>query len=291
MILVTGANGRTGRAVLELLHGRGIPVRAMVRDAAKATGLMGTEVAVADFSKPHTLPSVLEGIDRVYLTSAPDPEQVTMHRNLISAAAQVGVRYIVRHSVRGADDNSPIKIARWHAASQRELESSGVAWTHLQPVFNMQNFLRFASSIQSHGTFFAPMRDGAISMVDARDVASVAVEALTAAGHEEQTYLVTGAEPLTFADAAQELSEVLGRPIRFLDVSPEQARAGMLAAGMSEWYVQDMLGFYAFYATGAGAYVSDVVPRIVGRPGRRFRQFVEDHRAAFDASAELVRQS
>ena len=68
-------------------------------------------------------------------------------------------------------------------------------------------------------------------------------------------------------------------------MSPEQARTGMLAAGMPEWYVQDMLGFYAFYATGAGAYVSDVVPRIVGRPGRRFRQFVEDHRATFDASA------
>ena len=284
MILVTGANGRTGRAVLEMLHSRGASVRAMVRDAAKATGLLATEVAVADFSQPRTLPSVLEGIDSVYLTSAPDPEQVTMHRNLIRAAAQAGVRYIVRHSVRGADDNSPIKIARWHAASQRELESSGVAWTHLQPVFNMQNFLRFASSIQSHGTFFAPMHDGAISMVDARDVASVAVEALTAAGHEEQTYLVTGPEPLTFADAAQQLSNVLGRPIRYIDVSPEQARTGMLAAGMPEWYVQDMLGFYAFYATGAGAYVSDVVPRLVGRPGRRFRKFVEDHRATFDAS-------
>jgi uncharacterized protein YbjT (DUF2867 family) len=256
----------------------------MVREAAKATGLMGTETVVADFGKPHTLTSVLEGIDSVYLTSAPDPEQVTMHRNLIRAAAQVGVRYIVRHSVRGADDDSPIKIARWHAASQRELESSGVAWTHLQPVFNMQNFLRFASSISSQGTFFAPMRDGAISMVDARDVASVAVEALTAAGHEEQTYLVTGPEPLTFADAAQQLSSVLGRPIRYVDVSPEQARTGMLAAGMSEWYVEDMLGFYAFYATGAGAYVSDVVPRIVGRPGRHFRQFVEDHRVTFDGS-------
>src|SRR5688572_12561199 len=82
MILVTGANGRTGRAVLELLHSHGVPVRAMVRDAAKATGLMGTETVVADLSKPHTLTSVLEGIDSVYLTSAPDPEQVTMHRNL-----------------------------------------------------------------------------------------------------------------------------------------------------------------------------------------------------------------
>jgi uncharacterized protein YbjT (DUF2867 family) len=284
MILITGANGRTGRAVLEMLHRRGIPVRAMVRDAAKAIRLPGTEIVVADFSKPHTLPSVLDGIDSVYLTSAPNPEQVTMHRNFIRAAAQAGVRYIVRHSVRGADDNSPIKIARWHAASQRELETSGIAWTHLQPVFNMQNFLRFASSIRSQDTFFAPMRDAAISMVDARDVASVAVEVLTSTGHEGQTYLVTGPEPLTFADAAQELSNVLGRPIRYVDVSPEQARKGMIATGMPEWYAQDMLQFYAFYATGAGAYVSDAVPRIGGCPGRRFRQFVEDHRAAFDAS-------
>jgi uncharacterized protein YbjT (DUF2867 family) len=285
MVLVTGANGRTGREVLKLLHSRGTPVRAMMRDVSKATGLpVGTEMVVADFGKPETLPRALEGIDKVYLTSAPDPEQVTLHRNFILAAVQAGVHYIVRHSVRGADENSPIKIARWHAASQGELERSGLAWTHLQPVFNMQNFLRFASSIRSQGAFHAPMRDGAMTMVDARDVASVAVVALTATGHEGHTYLVTGPEPLAFVDAAQQLSVVLKRPIRYVDASPEQARNGMLKAGMPEWYVEDMLGIYAFYATGAGAVVSDVVPRIVGQPGRSFREFVEDYRETFHAS-------
>jgi uncharacterized protein YbjT (DUF2867 family) len=286
MILVTGANGRTGRAVVELLRSRGNAVRAMVRDRAKARAVpLGVEIALADFGKPQTLPAMLEGIDEAYLTSAPDPEQVALHRHFIRAAAQAGVRHIVRHSVRGADENSPIKIARWHAASQVELEKSGVAWTHLQPVFNMQNFLRFAPSIRSQGAFHAPMRDAAISMVDARDVAAVAVEALTTAGHEGNTYLVTGPEPLAFADAAQQLSALLDRPIRYIDVSPDQARNGMLGAGMPAWYVEDMLGFYAFYATGAGAYVSDVVPRIIGRPGRSFRQFVEDYRATFLDSA------
>src|SRR4030095_4847414 len=148
MILVTGANGRTGRAVLELLHSRGVPVRAMVRNAANATGLLATEMVVADFGKPQTLPSVVKGIDSAYLTSAPDPEQVAMHRNFIRAAAQAGVRHIVRQSVRGADEHYPIKIAPWHAASERERETSGVGWTHLQPVFQMQNFLRFASTIR-----------------------------------------------------------------------------------------------------------------------------------------------
>ena len=286
MILVTGANGRTGRVVAEVFHSRGIPVRAMVRDPAKAIGLpLGVEIVVADFGTPHTLPIVLQGIHKVYLTSAPDPEQVTLHRNFIRAAAQAGVRHIVRHSVRGADEHSPIKIARWHAASQRELEESGIAWTHLQPVFNMQNFLRFASSIRSQNAFYAPMRDGAISMVDARDVASVAVEALTSAGHEGNTYLVTGPEPLAFFDAAQQLSAILKRSIRYVDASPEQARNGMLMAGMPDWYVEDMLGFYEFYATGAGAVVSDVVPRLVGQPGRTFRQFVEDHRVTLDVDA------
>jgi uncharacterized protein YbjT (DUF2867 family) len=285
MVLVTGANGRTGREVLKLLHSRGTPVRAMVRNDSKAVALpVGTEVVVADLGKPETLPRALKDIDKVYLTSAPDPEQVTLHRNFIIAAVQAGVQHIVRHSVRAADENSPIKIARWHAASQGELERSGLAWTHLQPVFNMQNFLRFASSIRSQGAFHAPMRDGAMAMVDARDVASVAVVALTAAGHEGHTYSVTGPEPLTFADTAQQLSAVLERPIRYVDVSPEQARNGMLAAGMPEWYVEDMLGFYAFYATGAGAVVSDVVPRIVGRLGRSFREFVEDYRESFHAS-------
>jgi uncharacterized protein YbjT (DUF2867 family) len=284
MILVTGATGKTGRALVQELVSMGVAVRAVVRDRAKAADIAaaGAEIAVADLSRAETLASILVGIDKAYLMTAADPQQVMLHSNFIRAAKQAGVRHIVRHSVRGADPDSPIKLGRWHAISQKELEDSGMVWTHLQPVYNMQNFLTFAATIQSQGAFYAPMRDGALSMVDARDVAAVAATTLVDdIHHRRKTYLITGPEALTFAEAAEQLSAVLGKPVRYTDVSREDARKALLQRGMPEWYVEDLLGFYDFYSTGAGAPLSDVVARITRQPGRRFRQFVQDYRSEF----------
>jgi uncharacterized protein YbjT (DUF2867 family) len=202
-----------------------------------------------------------------------------LHRNFIRAAKHSGVRHIVRHSVRGAAADSPIKICRWHAESQQELEESGIAWTHLQPVYNMQNILKLARAIRSQGALLAPMKNGAVSMVDARDVAAVAAECLTGEGHAGQTYLVTGPEGITFADVAARLSQGLGVAVPYVDAAIASARTGMLKMGMAEWYVEDLLGFYAWYASGASSAVSDVVARLTKQPGRAFAQFVEDHRA------------
>jgi uncharacterized protein YbjT (DUF2867 family) len=284
MILVTGATGKTGRALVQELVSKGVAVRAVVRDRAKAADIAaaGAEIAVADLSRAETLASILVGIDKAYLMTAADPQQVMLHSNFIHAAKQAGVRHIVRHSVRGADPDSPVKLGRWHAISQKELEDSGMVWTHLQPVYNMQNFLTFAATIQSQGAFYAPMRDGALSMVDARDVAAVAATTLIDdIHHRRKTYLITGPEALTFAEAAEQLSAVLGKPVRYMDISREDARKALLQRGMPEWYVEDLLGFYDFYSTGAGAPVSDVVARITRQPGRRFRQFAQDYRSAF----------
>jgi uncharacterized protein YbjT (DUF2867 family) len=286
MILVMGATGKTGRELVKILAAMGVQVRAAVRDRAKAADMaaLGVEVALSDLSKPETLAPLLEGVEKAYLVSPPDPQQVILHSNFIVAATKAGIKHIVRHSVRWAGDASPIKICRWHAASQKELEDSGIAWTHLQPVYNMQNFLKFAPSIQSQGSFYAPMKDGALSMVDARDVAAVAARTLTGNGHEGSSYVVTGPEALTFTQAAAQLSAALAKPIQYVNVDPAAARNLMLKTGMPEWYVDDLLGFYALYGTGAGAAVSDAVAKITGTRGRTFREFAEDFRAVILAS-------
>jgi uncharacterized protein YbjT (DUF2867 family) len=284
MILVTGATGNTGRPLVQQLVRMGMRVRAVVRNPAKAGDLAaaGVEIAVADLSRPGTLAPALIGIEKAYLMTAADPQQVMLHSNFIRAAKQAGVRHIVRHSVRGADLDSPIKLARWHATSEKELEDSGIAWTHLQPVYNMQNFLKLAPTIQSRDAFYAPMKGAALSMVDARDVAAVAAVVLVNdAHHQRKTYLITGPEPLTFADAAAQLSAALGRPVQYMDIAPENAWKAMQQMGMPEWYVEDLLGFYDFYSTGVGAVVSDVTARTTGQPGRTFRQFAQDYRTAF----------
>ncbi|WP_280154389.1 NAD(P)H-binding protein [Piscinibacter sp. XHJ-5] len=286
MILVTGATGQTGRALVDLLSRGGTPVRALVRDASKAAALPkhNVQAVVGDLGIPSSLPEVLEGVTAAYLNTAAHPAQVEWHGHFIDAARRAGVRHIVRHSVRGAEPTSAVKICRWHAQSECELEASGIAWTHLRPVYNMNNLLKLTGSIVGQGAFFAPMKDAQLAMVDARDVAAVAAAALGGGAHEGRQYLVTGPEAIGFAEAAAALAAVLARPVRYVDVSPGQAREGMLRLGMPAWYVDDLIGFYDFYSSGAGAVVSDVVPRLTGRSGHAFAAFARHHRSRFQPS-------
>jgi uncharacterized protein YbjT (DUF2867 family) len=284
MILVTGATGKTGRALVKELVTMGRRVRALVRDPTRAADLaaQGVELVVGDLGEPATLPAALAGIRSAYLMSTADPRQVMLHSNFIRAADRAAVSHIVRHSVRGADSDSPVKLARWHAASEQELERSGMQWTHLQPVYNMQNFFRFAPAIQSQGAFSAPMNDAALSMVDVRDIAAVAAAALSGNGHAGKRYVITGPAPLTFIEAAAQLTQTLHKPVRYVNLRPEDARVAFLRAGMPQWYVDDLLRLYDFYGSNAGAVVTDVVQRTTGRPGRTFLEFARDHRSLFD---------
>jgi uncharacterized protein YbjT (DUF2867 family) len=119
-------------------------------------------------------------------------------------------------------------------------------------------------------------------MVDTRDVAAVAAAIfIDNAHHQCKTYVITGPEALTFAEAAEQLSTVLGRPIQYKDITREDARKALLHRGVPGWYIEDLLGFYDFYSTGAGAAVSDVVARTTRHPGRRFHQFAQDYQSAF----------
>lgn len=283
MILVTGSTGNTGRALLELLSRDGTPVRALARDAKKAAALSkhNVKAVIADLGVPSSLPAALEGVTTAYLMTAAHPAQVEWHGNFIEAARRAGVQHVVRHSVRGADAASHVKICRWHAESERELETSGLEWTHLRPVYNMDNLLKLSTAISTQGALFAPMKDALVAMVDARDVAAVAAAALTGGSHERKAYLITGPEAIGFAEAARVLGTVLERPVRYVDVPPTLAHEGMLKLGMPAWYADDLIGFYDFYSSGAGAAVSDTVTRLTGGPGRGFAAFAHDHRSHF----------
>src|SRR4029450_8065833 len=133
--------GNTGRALLELLSRDGKPVRALVRDAKKAAALprRNVQAVIADLGIPSSLPAALDGVTTAYLMTAAHPAQVEWHGNFIEAARRAGVQHVVWHSVRGADAAPHVKICRWHAESDGELETSGLEWTHLRPVYNMDN--------------------------------------------------------------------------------------------------------------------------------------------------------
>ena len=179
MILVTGATGNTGRAVVGGLVAAGVGVRAMVRRAEQAASFPAeVEVRVADMGRADSLPAALEGAEQILLISPLDPSLVEMQGQMAQAARAAGVRRIVKISTEIAHPESEALIGRWHGLAEQAVEATGLAFFHLRPCNFMQNLYSFAGETQSSGSFSAPLGAARISLVHVDDLAAVTVAAL-----------------------------------------------------------------------------------------------------------------
>lgn len=283
-ILVTGATGTIGSILIEKLSAARVPARALVRNREKGERIekLGLEVAPGDLDKPETLKPALAGIEKVFLLSSPDPRQSELQSNLVQAAREAGVRHIVKLSVIGIGSGlESISLGRLHLETEKEIERSGMAYTHLRPNGFMQNTLMHAATIKAQGAFYAPFGESRESCVDARDVAAVAFSTLTEEGHEGKAYEITGPESLSYAEMARELSSALGREIKYVEVPVEAARTAMLGAGMQTWLTEALVELFYFYRDGGAAHVTDTVRQVTGQAPITFAQFARDYAQAF----------
>jgi len=282
-VLVTGATGNTGRAVVADLARRGVPVRAMVRAGADRGRLPAdVAVAVADFDDPVSVAAALRGAERAYLVTPSSERAEAQQRRFADLAVQAGVGHLVVLSQLGSDEQSPVRFLRYHAAMERHIRDLGIGYTFLRPNLFFQGLLAFARTIAADGRFYAPIGDARVSAVDVRDIAAVAAAVLTEAGHDGATYTLTGPAPITHADIAAALTSALGRDITFVDVPPG-AFAQSLQGILPDWQIQGLLEDYAHYRRGAAASVSPAVAEITGRPATDVRQFAHDYARAFAA--------
>jgi uncharacterized protein YbjT (DUF2867 family) len=283
VILVTGATGLVGGAVVRQLAAQGVPVRALVRSPEKAAALAGptVETVVGDFDRPETLGPALKRVTRALLISHHDVRQVEQQGNFVEAARRAGGVHVVKLSGLATAPGSPSQSGRWHAETEAQIRDTGLPWTFLHPPYFMQNLLRAAPAIAAHGVLTAAMKDGRIAMVDARDVAAVAVAALTAPGHEGQTYAITGPEALSHAMVAATLSKAVGRPIEYRDIPLDALREQLVSGGAPPWLVEVRMEFTSVLREGFAAAVTDTVLRTTGRPPRAFAAFAAEHAASF----------
>src|SRR2546427_6583855 len=234
MILVTGATGSNGSALVRRLSARGVPVRALVRSAAKAAGISSlpkVEIVEGDMARPETLIGALRGVDCAMLISSSDPMMLEVQSNFIEAARKAGVKHVVKLSGIIAELDSPFRFSRMHAEIERRLEASGMAFTHLRAGEFMPAYFRQVPSITGRSALFLPMDDAKIASIDVGDITEVAAAALTNSGHEGKIYPLTGPEALTMAEVAEKLSAVTGKQIRYVNLTPEDAKKAQLAAG------------------------------------------------------------
>jgi uncharacterized protein YbjT (DUF2867 family) len=259
-------------------------MRAMIRsrESAKAlAALEGVEPVVGDFDDPASVERALQGVEKAFLLTNSTERAEAQQLGFVDAARRTGLKHIVKLSQFAADKNSPVRFLRYHAAVERAIVDSGIAYTFLRPNLYMQGLLAFRASIKSTGKFFAAAGDAKVSVVDVRDNAAAAAAALTEPGHEGRVYDLTGPEALTHADMAARLSAAVGRPITFVDIPPAAMHDALLGAGFPRWQAEGLLEDYAHYRRDEASAVRPGVQQATGKPARSFSDFAQDYASAF----------
>lgn len=243
MILVTGSTGLTGSAVVREFARQSRAVRAMVRnpiasDAWHATP--GVQTVLADLLVPSSLRAALAGIDVVVLISSADEQMAQAQGNLIDAAVAAGVTRIVKVSGMGADVASPFRFARAHAQIEQRLGSAAVDWTLLRPSQFMQVYYREVPTMSASGTIAQPLGSARLAPIDVEDIAKIAYLTATGEGHGSKVYEMTGPQALTMTEVCEILTSVVGKPIRYVDITPAEKRQRLIDSGLPPRFADDL---------------------------------------------------
>ena len=275
--VVFGARGNVGRHVADGLLAAGERVRATSRTPEAAGLSPRLEVVAADLERPETLLAALAGAEKVFLYAKPDGVQ-----GFVEAAGSAGVRHLVLLSsaavVAGDAERNP--IARQHRAVELAIERSGIDWTFIRPgMFATNTLWWWRTPIRAEGLVRTPYPDAQTAPVHEKDMAALAVTALTESGHRGQAYTVYGPESLTLRRQVEHIGDAIGRKVRLDVVSVEAARAEMsrtippigVETFLRQWAARD----------GTPAEISTTVAEVTGRPARTYARWAKDHAGDF----------
>ncbi len=277
---MTGATGRIGREVIAQLLAAGVPVRALTRRPATAGLPAAVEVVTGDLTVPESIDAALAGVRAVFLlwTAPPDTAPAVVDR--LAARTRRVVFLSSPHQTPHPFFQQPNPMARFHAGVERLLVIAGLEPTVLRPGMFASNARSWwAPAIRRGDVVRWPYGAAETAPIDDRDVAAVAARALDEDGHVGRDYVLTGPQSLSQAEQVNIIGAVIGRPIRFEELSPDDFRRE--TAGSWPRPAVDML-LAAWGATiGRPAFVTSTVFDVCGSPPRTFRQWVADHAASF----------
>lgn len=279
-ILVTGATGNIGSEIVKRLRARNADFAVMTsRPGSSAAGVVEVQ---GDFLDPASLLRAFAGVDTLFLVFPMVPDMPLMAANAVAAAKAAGVGHIVRSSGAGADANSEAAIARMHGEIDALVRGSGIAFTLLLPTSFMQNMVNFHGDSIRSGALYAPRGDGAMAVIDVRDIADVAVEVLTnPAAHASCSYTLTGPENLTDAQMVSAIAREIGRDVRYVDIPEQAALDAMTRMGVPPKVIEWLMSLNYVIKQGWAAGESPMVEKITGHPPRNFGAYVRENSAAW----------
>src|SRR3954464_13219570 len=288
MIAVIGATGNTGRALVKELQGLGQNPVAVVRNPDKAREVLGpnAKTAVAELTDPAALEKALQSVESVFVVTGHNPQMTEQQINVQHAAEKAGAKYLVRVSggraVVGPDVESV--VGRGHHAIEESLKKSKLGWVILRPGLFMQNVLGAAASIKTDGkmrVLYPIPTDQRVALTDVRDTAALGARILLEpAKHAGKSYEFTGVTT-THGQFAEAMSEVLGKKVTYVPMTPEEAEATMRGRQMPDWLITHLLSVGKTAAKGGFDNESTQPVRdIVGRAPITTKQFAQDYKGA-----------
>ncbi|MFJ5551888.1 NmrA family NAD(P)-binding protein [Streptomyces sp. NPDC093225] len=283
MIVIMGAGGATGGATLRSLAALGVPSRALSRDPARLTSaldahtLARTTALPADAADPESLRAAFRGAHQLFLTMANGPHQVRYELDAIDAAVDCGVAHIVKVSAPAAEPDSPVAVSRGHHLVEERLRSCGVTATVLRPYAFMQKLLLLAPGIAAAGVVHGALGGARCNYVDVRDIGDAAAEVLTRPESAGGTYPLTGGRAYSHPELVSLLGELLGRPVRYVDLGPSELHAHLVdRAGMPDWLAAHVVEIQQLAVAREEA-PDDAFRRLVGRAPRTLEDFLVEN--------------
>ena len=282
-ILVTGASGTVGSLIVERLAARGADVRALVRQPGKAAFGPGVTEVRGDMTDVPSMRAALSSVRTLFLLNAVTPDEVTQALITLNLAREAGIERVVYLSVIHADQYSNVPHFAGKFAVERMIESLDIPATILRPAYFMQNERMVQQAIQGYGVYPMPIGTTGVSMIDARDIADIAVAELLRRHHAEApvprlTLDLVGPEVMTGPSAAKVWSGALGREIHYAGDDVAAFETQMAAFGPA-WLAYDMRLMMSGIQTigmrsGSGAVEN--LQKILGRPLRTYEDFVRE---------------
>ena len=280
-VLVTGATGNVGGAVMRSLIAAGIPVRAAgTTPAALERTFPGVEVAHLDFHAPSTFGPALHGVGGLFLMRPPPIAKVGPTLNaLVDVAEQVGVDHVVFSSVTGADTNRVVP----HHRVETHLQASGLSWTILRPGFFAQNLAdAYRCDIIGDDRIYLPAGRGRAAFIDVRDLGDVVATVFANPGaHRGAGYTLTGSLAVDFEEVAAVLTRELGRPIRDQPASVLAYMRHLKGQGLPAPQVLVQTILHTGLRRGQALRVDPALAALLGHPPRTLQQYVHDHRTTW----------
>jgi len=273
-ILITGATGQLGSAVVNELVGKKEPssISVMVRDLSKAGKLkeLGVQLVQADYNDYDSLLTAFRGIDKLYFVSGSDVvKRLQQHKNMVKAATIAKVGHIIYTSFQRKtdDDTSPIAlVASAHILTEKMIKASGLTYTILKHALYAESLPGFmGDQVLNTGVIFLPAGNGKAAYASRIDMASAGVAVLTGSGHENKTYEISANKSYSFSDIAVILSELSGKRIRYTAPDVESFSSALTKAGVPQAGIQGMAAFCLAIAQGEFDFPDTTLEKLIER--------------------------